>query len=160
MSNSRHCMPRTLSCDFWIGKPGSMKRTLSLPGMRCVQAMNEPNDAATEPVVGTQERGDTSTSMKAFMKRDAAFLSSGMPSAAGYCEPMPLSRAAFSASTPYLFMGRPGEPWSILMKGMPVVCSRYWATRRTSPIVALERSFTFFSLQAWATNSSLKIFIS
>ena len=40
-----------------MGKPGSMNSTLSFPGMRCVQAMKAPNEAATEPVVGRQARG-------------------------------------------------------------------------------------------------------
>ena len=31
-----------------------MKSTLSLPGMRCVQAAKAPNEAWTEPVVGMQ----------------------------------------------------------------------------------------------------------
>ena len=30
-----------------------MNNTLSFPGIRCVQAMNEPNEPATDPVVGT-----------------------------------------------------------------------------------------------------------
>ena len=34
-----------------------MNNTLSFPGIRCVQAMNEPNEPATDPVVGTQARG-------------------------------------------------------------------------------------------------------
>ena len=77
-----------------------MNRTLSFPGMRCVQAMKEPKDPATDPVVGMQPAGSMSMSMKALMKRAAAFLSSGTPSAAGYCEPTPRSRASFSAWTP------------------------------------------------------------
>ena len=68
--------------------------------MRCVQAMNDPKEAATEPVVGTQPRGAISTSMKALTNAEAASLSSGTPAAAGYCEPIPLSSARFSASTP------------------------------------------------------------
>ena len=48
-----------------------MKRTLSLPLMRCVQAMNEANEAATPPVVGMQARGVMSRSRKALTKRDA-----------------------------------------------------------------------------------------
>ena len=97
-------MPKMRSCDFWIGKPGSMNKTLSFPGIRCVQAMNEPKEAATEPVVGKQARGDISISMKAFTKREAASFNSGTPAAAGYCDPSPLSRAAFQ---PRFLLGSP-----------------------------------------------------
>ena len=100
MSNSFHSAPMTRNWDFCIGKPGSMKSTLSLPGMRWVHAMKDPKDPATLPTVGTQLRAETSTSRNAFTKREASLLSSGIPSAAGYCDPTPLSRAAFSASTP------------------------------------------------------------
>ena len=93
-------MPSTRSWDFWIGKPGSMNRTLSFPGMRWVQAMNAPKEPATDPVVGMQPSGLMSMSINALMKRDAAFFNSGTPSAGGYWEPTPLSRASFSASTP------------------------------------------------------------
>ena len=68
--------------------------------MRWVQAMKEPKEPATDPVVGTQLRGLISTSIKALTKREAASLSSGTPAAAGYWDPMPLSSARFSASTP------------------------------------------------------------
>ena len=71
-------MPKIRSCDFWIGKPGSIS-TLSLPGIRCVQAMNEPKEAATEPVVGNQARGDISISMKAFTNREAASFTQAHP---------------------------------------------------------------------------------
>ena len=50
--------------------------------------MKEANDPATEPVVGTHERGEISMSIKAFTKSEAACLSSGTPAAAGYCEPI------------------------------------------------------------------------
>ena len=92
--------------------------------------------------------------MKAFTKRDAASFSSATPAAAGYCDTMPLSRAAFSASMPILFGGRPGEPWSILMNGMPVLSSRADATRRISPMVAFSRSAMFSSLTISATRAS------
>ena len=62
--------------------------------------MNAAKVPSTEPVVGTQPRGSMSTSMKAFTKREAASFSPLNPSAAGYCEQMPESRAFFSASTP------------------------------------------------------------
>ena len=117
-------MPSTLSWDFWIGKPGSMKSTLSLPGIRWVQAMNAEKEPATEPVVGMQPSGLMSRSIKALTKRLAAALRGGYPSAAGYWEHIPESRACFSARMPYSFIGRPGEPWSIRMKGMPVFSSR------------------------------------
>ena len=77
-----------------------MNNTLSFPGIRCVQAMNEPNEPATDPVVGTQARGEISRFKKAFTKREASFFNSGTPAAAGYCDPTPLSKAAFSASIP------------------------------------------------------------
>ena len=77
-----------------------MKSTLSLPGMRCVQAAKAPNEAWTEPVVGMQPEGAMSMFMKALTKRDAACLSSGTPPAGGYWEPTPLSSARFSASIP------------------------------------------------------------
>ena len=103
-------MPKMRNWDFWIGKPGSMKSTLFFPGMRCVQAINAPNEAATEPVVGTQARGEMSMSINAFTKREAASLSSGTPAAAGYCAPKPASNALFSASMPTLLAGNPGDP--------------------------------------------------
>ena len=87
-----------------------MNRTLSFPGMRWVHAINAPNEAATEPVVGKQARGEISMSIKAFTKRDAASFNSGTPAAAGYCAPSPLSSAAFSASIPIRLAGKPGEP--------------------------------------------------
>ena len=158
-SNSFHSIPKTLSCDFWIGNPGSIKRTLSLPGIRWVQAMKAPNEAATEPVVGMQLSGGISILMNALMKSLAAFFNSGTPAAGGYWLPTPSSRAFFSASTPKRFTGSPGEPWSIRMNGIPVFSSRYCDTSRTSPIVALERSATAISLHASATCSSEKILI-
>ena len=127
--------------------------------MRCVQPMNAPKDAATEPVVGTQLRGLTSTSMKARMNSEAAFFNSGTPAAGGYWEPTPRSNARFSASTPKWLTGRPGEPWSMRTKGMPVCCSRYCAASRISPIVAVERSAMLLARHASATCASLKIFI-
>ena len=39
-----------------------MNSTLLLPGVRWVQAMNDPNDPATLPTVGTHERSDMSMS--------------------------------------------------------------------------------------------------
>ena len=72
------------NCDFWIGNPGSMNNTLSLPGMRCVQAIKAPNEDATDPVVGTQAAGEISMSTNAFTKREAAAFSSATPAAAGY----------------------------------------------------------------------------
>ena len=110
MSNSTQSAPIILNCDFCIGKPGSMNSTLFFPGMRCVHAMKEPNEPATLPVVGTHERSDISMSRNALTKRDASCFSSGIPAAAGYCDPTPRSRAAFSASTPNWLTGKPGEP--------------------------------------------------
>jgi len=153
-------MPRILSCDFCIGNPGSMKRTLSLPLMRCVQAMNEANEAATPPVVGMQARGVMSRSRKALTKRDACSLSSATPAAAGYCDTMPLSRAAFSASMPMRFGGSPGEPWSIRMNGMPVFSSSAEATSSTSPMVAFSRSAMLSRATISSTSSFAKTLLS
>ena len=133
-----------------------MNKTLSLPGRHCVQITNEPKEAATDPVVGMQARGEMSRSTKAFTKRDASRFSSGTPSAAGYCEPTPRSSAAFSASTPTRLAGKPGEPWSMRMKGIPVSCSSREATRSTSPMVARDKSAIFSSSTTDATSSSLK----
>ena len=132
-----------------------MNKTLFFPGIRWVQAIKAPKEAATEPVVGRHARGEISISIKAFTKREAACFSSATPAAAGYCEPTPLSRAFFSASIPILLAGRPGDPWSIRIKGIPVSPSRREATSNTSPMVALAKSATFISFATEFTSSSL-----
>jgi len=83
MSNWRYLTPSIFNCDFWIGNPGSMNNTVSLPGEHWLVTMNEPNDPATDPVVGIQASGVMSTFRKAFTKREVSRLSSGTPSAAG-----------------------------------------------------------------------------
>ena len=60
-----------------------MNNTVSLPGEHWLVTMNEPNDPATDPVVGIQASGVMSTFRKAFTKREVSRLSSGTPSAAG-----------------------------------------------------------------------------
>ena len=45
------------------------------------------------------------------------------------------------------------------MKGIPVFRSRYWATSRTSPMVACERSATRDATRASSTKASLNTFI-
>ena len=157
MSNCSYSIPNIFNWDFCIGNPGSMKRTLSLPGSLCVVAIKEENDDATDPVPGIHARGEISRFMKAFTNFEAASLSSATPAAAGYVEPTPASNALFSASTPILFAGRPGEPWSMRMNFVPVLFSRYEATSRTSPIVASCRFATSIFFVASATSSLLKI---
>ena len=46
--------PYNAKLGFLNRKSGSINNTLFFPEMRCVQAINEPNEPATEPVVGTQ----------------------------------------------------------------------------------------------------------
>ena len=136
-----------------------MNRILPFPGMRPAQAAKAANEASTEPVVGMQALGLMPMSMNALTKREAACLSSGSPSAGGYCEHIPESSARFSASVPHLFIGRPGEPWSMRTKGIPVLSSRYCAASRISPIVAVERSLMLQREQASRTSSSLNTFM-
>ena len=83
MSNCSHFTPRMRNCDFCMGKPGSINNTVSFCGSRWVQAMNEANDEATEPVVGMQARGDMSVLMNALTNREAASFNSCTPAAAG-----------------------------------------------------------------------------
>ena len=99
-------MPRMRNCDFCIGKPGSMNRTLFFFSSRWQHAMKAPKLPATEPTVGMQARGLMSMSRKAFTKRLAASFSSGMPAAAGYWLLAPASKAFFSASMPNVLQGK------------------------------------------------------
>ena len=63
--------------------------------------MNEPNEPATDPVVGTQARGEISRFKKAFTKREASFFNSGTPA-----ESLPVPHDILQTA----YITRKGEP--------------------------------------------------
>ena len=97
-----------------------MKRILRRCGSSCEQSRNVVKLPCIDPTVGMQPRGATSTSRKAFRKRDACVLSSGMPNMLGYCDATPACKAAHSASTPARSGGSPGTPISRWRNSTPV----------------------------------------
>ena len=140
MSNDSEGMSRMRTWLRCTGKPGSMKIIFRLAGFSCEQSRKVVKLPCIDPTVGMQPCGATSMSRKAFRKRAACSLSSGMPYMLGYCDATPRRRAAHSASTPMRSGGSPGTPISRCRNSAPVSRSMMRAMSPDCRMVACAMS--------------------
>ena len=113
---------------------------VSFFGSHWQQVRKDANVPCMDPVTGTHPSDETSTLIKALIKREVSSFNSGRPLISGYKLAIPFCRASISAFTPTVDGGSPGTPISILINSTPDSFSALAAMAFTSRIVALEKS--------------------